>query len=256
MKKIIFISALMLTLSASAQVNFPGKYVDLLLNRELKVGSVFGDEYQNFSYRPDGMAPYKKLRYGSDKKALQGRIFKVTEVKHNLEETAILTLTDGKETIYYNYNSNDDYNYKFEVVGGLELPLDYFCEQIELGLDDNEFKIYQNKIIGFGLSKTINKKTKKAEYELAVSTGSSKEKGAGVTLELLNGKKIERPKQLVGKDTGKQILRTFLELTDKEIALLTESEIKTITMAGQVVNMDSGISGDLRGQLKCLLTKE
>jgi hypothetical protein len=65
-----------------------------------------------------------------------------------------------------------------------------------------------------------------------------------------------RAKELVGKDVERQLLQTFLVLTKEDIVLLTESDIKTATIAGQVIKMVPSMAANLRGQLKCLLTKE
>jgi hypothetical protein len=256
MKKIILLAAFMLTFCASAQVNYPGKYVELLLNREVKVLPTYDTEYYGFYTKPDFTGVYQQGRYSSVKSSLVGRIFKVTDIKVDLKFSSLITLNDGKETLYYKYASNSAHDYFFEVIGGLELPLDYFCDQIKVALDDNEFKIYRNEIVGYGLKKTITKATKEIEYELAISTGSNSLEGKGVTLVLANGKKIERPRELVGKNAGKGLLQTFLELSKADIDLLTESEIATVTMNGHLLKVNRETAGNLRGQLKCLLTKE
>jgi hypothetical protein len=263
MKKLAFL--LLLTAYALQAQDYPFRRPELLLNKEVKIKELpsyeLQDGYKNFRSNADGRVTYEEIKYnGSKPEALAGRIFKVTNItggKTSYETASyILTLQDDKETIYFNYYIPSS-DYYFEVIGGLDVTADFYCDYVAEVAGEMGEKVYRQteNTIGLMFEKVINTSTKKAEYTLYFNEQTVKPapKGFGVVIMLDNGQKIDLPKSLVIKHDS--AYKAAITLTTAHINLLKAHKItnfKLLEHEGSVTNEQAWL---LRGVLQCLLTK-
>ena len=260
MKKIIVVFALLLSLSAIAQ-NFPGKHTDLLLGREVKVKELKGTDahigYEFYTQPKFGKANVYALlpsKGNTEPEAVVGRQFKIEEVIDNSKFDKghyWIKITDDKETLYISYDIESEYSFPFEVIGGLKLPADFYCNYITETIDKfTGVTTYatenQNGVVFYKI-----KKGAAAKYYIAINIPKhTMVKGAIV---LLSGnKRIERPGlELTGFPDG---FGAYFELTLKEAHLLIDNEI-TDTRVGDRDNIiTSGTT--LKGIFSCLIEKK
>lgn len=268
MKHLFTVFVLFACLILNAQ-DYPYQKPELLLNKEVKIKDLprysLKDGYTNFKKDEKGYKTYEELSYNHTKpEALAGRTFKVTNVTggkiSSRMASYILTLQDDKETIYYKYNLPDS-NYYFEVIGGLDVTADFYCdyvaeEQAEPG--EKMFGMTENKNnIGIMFEKVINIKTKKSHYNIHLMESSVKpaEKGYGVIITLDNGQQINLPKQLVIKDYSSKYFATKT-LTPAEVNLLKTHKITGYKLLDQEATVTNEEGWILRGVLQCLQTKQ
>jgi hypothetical protein len=264
MKKLAFLILLLTAYALHAQ-NYPYRRPELLLNKEVKIKELhqldLQDGYSNFRSDPEGLDIYEEIKYkGSKPEALAGRTFKVTEIKGGKTSfrTAkyVLTLQDDKETIYYTYNIPDN-DYYFEVIGGLDVSGDFYCDYVAEVAGEMGEKVYKQteNRIGLMFEKVINTSTKKAEYVLHFNEQSVKPtpKGFGVVIMLDNGQKIDLPKSLVIKDDS--AYKAAITLTTAHINLLKSHKITNFKLLEHEGSVTIEQGWLLRGVLQCLLTK-
>lgn len=239
MKKITLL--LLLVSSFMLGQNFPGNSPDLLIGKELKVLPK-DERLQPYGYQ--GFFKDEALKkdyeccdsYNSKYKNMVNRIFKVTEVipyKNSIgtEKYKLKLLSDKQETVYFEYDPKYDHEYPFEVVGGLTLPEDFYCRDIEKETDKftNDITHRSPYIEGVSVIKSI--KGDKARIYLAVNEiGSTLNVGKkGLILLLEGGQKIDKPDAdldvKVNKGGSGYVYSAFVELTLSDISLLTKYSI-------------------------------
>lgn len=268
MKKIIVVFALLLSLSAIAQ-NFPEKRPELLLGKELKVKPLKenkkGEGYEYFYSDPKMRDSYLREKvYFSVTPAggLVGRVFKVTAVDADPERKgkARLTLVDQTkgETIYYSYLSYLKHDFYFEVIGGLKLPTDLYCDFITEKKDKFTGEtIYTTELLYLKTFTKI-KKGAGAKYYMSISDYNKEEYlgKKGVIILLENNKRIDKPEVVIevspDGDRGFRYTATF-ELTLKDVNLLIDNKMTDT----RIYIFDNVVSDNdcFYGMFGCLVTK-
>ncbi|WP_445749912.1 hypothetical protein [Polaribacter sp.] len=240
MKKILLLTVILISNLSFGQ-NFPGNDVNLLLDKEIKVKekdeSLQKYGYDHF-YKNDKMK--KKYdcceSYNSKYAGLVGKVFKVlsAEPYKNIIGTEKYKLKiENAETgiIYFDYDPKYEHSFPFEVIGGLDLPDDFYCKKIETTTDKFDGKTTSRTGYSEGIS--FIKVTKDGSSKIYMSVneiGSTINVGKkGLILLLENGKKIERPNAdldtKVNKGGRGYVYSAFIELTQAEIDLIIENKI-------------------------------
>ncbi|MNK21294.1 hypothetical protein D3C87_395480 [compost metagenome] len=269
MKKIIVVFALLLSLSAIAQ-NFPERRPQLLIGKELKVTPFKITEYEKGYKKFYSDIEMRKTYLEKDKyssftpvEQLEGRVFKVTAVEasdpteKNYSRLTLVDETKG-ETLYYKYDRRFEKNFHFEVVGGLKLPADLYCDFITEKKDKFTDEIIYSSELLQGMVFTKIKKGAGAKYFISVSDYKEEQYlgKKGVIILLENNKRIDRPDVVieVGPESkyGFSHSATF-ELTLKEVNLLIDNkmtDVRLYTFDGEV-----GYQDYFKGVFGCLVTK-
>ena len=274
MKKTILLLSVFFTTVSFSQ-NFPGKEIQLLLNKELRVlpvdSSLQKYGYDHF-YTSDKFGGYEgptKWKYeccesyNSKYKSLVGKTFKVLSYepyKTIIGEDKYKMKIENSEIgiLYFDYGMKYDFDFPFEVVGGLELPPDFYCRNIKTSFDKftGETKYDTEISDGVTLEKVEKDGAKKIYLYIRVSgaTISIGEKGATLLLE--NKKRIERPNEPVDVKTSSStysssyVYSVFMELTNDEINLLKENNITDVRL--YVYDREIKYGTRIKEYLKCL----
>lgn len=269
MKKIMMLFALCIGLTATAQVNYPYKRPQLLLGKEVTIKPIsehmrrYEPGYKGFYADSKMFTVYKKINaLETDPDAFGDRKFKVIAIDSTKNSYAgiygqpeydkKITLEDtAGEKVYYQYERR---SYSLVVVGGLDLPADFYCDFIKKDQDGN-FTTNED-IPHINVVKT--KKGGVTKYSLSYDLPQSgAEPGLGMTFLLENGKKIDRPKAFVkihGR-TATPRLNGSIELTAAEIALLKESNVASVTLNKYTDKLYGDMAENFRNAFICLLTK-
>jgi len=263
MKHVTLLLALLLIGFLNAQESFPYKRPELLINKEVTVkpmhpGSeeAFGG-YENFYSDSNWSKIYKENnRSKTSSSSLTNRTFKVVSSEFTSDTPFpyhVFKLEDKqtKELIYYMYNMKLARNdiYPFTVVGGLDVPADFYCDYVETYGGDNPIYFIENMSI-YKLQKKMLKG--KAKYSLNLIMTAEPLTQEGIVVNLENNMSITRPDYPIISDK-----RTFgsFELTAKEIELLKNNKITGFTLG-----KTKGFIGDreaiaIKEGLKCLMSK-
>ena len=266
MKKIIVVFALLLSLSAAAQ-NFPYRNIELLIGKEVQIIPLNETElkysagYKDFSTDVKGIYTYQEGGSVVTKpSALVDRVFKVESIESNPISTgaSMLKLKDSKgEIIYYKYKQ--DFPTPFNVLGGVVLPDDYYCQYIKETTDKftREQTFVCKKNYTFELTKS--KKGKVVKYTLYLETSKDERLGVGkgVTILLENNKRIEKPTVLVKTDGALKSphYSAIFELTPADIALLKDNKITDFRLFKYDDLMYPDYAEVFQGALQCMLAK-
>ena len=270
MKNIILFAAFLATSILSAQ-NFPGARPELLQGKEVKIMQL-KESYRKSGYNNFCTDYEMQHRYAASSifdytpaDTLVGRTFHVEKVepyKDGKYTKAKVTLKDkGKgKILYYSYNSGLTMppEYPFEVVGGLDLPADFYCDYIEkkpaqVGGDE-----YTTDPVN-GIIFTKNNKDGATVYRMQTRTlGSTEDKMVvgKVTATLENGKVITKENTMVDVEAngyGGYVYTAVFFLDEKDIELLSKNKV----ISARIIAMETKI-GDpdkLKGMFDCLLTK-
>ena len=265
MKQILLLTAVLISNITFGQ-NFPGNDVNLLLNKEIKVQEK-DERLQKYGY--DHFYVNDKLKkkyaccesYNSKYSELVGKVFKVlsAEPYKNIIGTDKYKLQiENAETgiIYFDYDPKYEHSFPFEVIGGLDLPEDFYCKKIETTTDKFDGKTTSRSDYSEGVS--FMKVTKDGTSNIYMSVnelGSTINVGKkGLILLLENGKKIERPNAEIDAKVNKggsgYVYSAFIELTKEEIDLIINNPItdnRLYIYDGQIKN-----GAKLSEYLKCL----
>jgi hypothetical protein len=202
MKKLFFLLLLLPALVFSQ--NFPGTNVELLIGKKLKVTPLKNTTlgYSNFYKSKDFDFKNKyalNKYYYSEYDSLIDRIFTVlsfepysSTIGDKKYKLAIENIDIG--TIYFDYDPKWEHTFTFEVMGGLDLPKDFFCKDIEVNIDKfTDEKNYSAPFcdgVMFLKVETKNGTTYYAQFNTHGSTVSLGEKG--IIILFKDGYKIER----------------------------------------------------------------
>lgn len=265
MKQILLLTAVLISNITLGQ-NFPGNDVGLLLNKDIKVQEK--DEvlqkygYDHFYVSDDLKKKYACCdSYNSKYSELVGKVFKVlaTEPYKNIIGTDKYKLKiENSETgiLFFDYDPRYEHSFPFEVIGGLNLPEDFYCKKIETTTDKFDGKITSRSDYSEGISFIkINKNGISQIYMSINEIGSTLNVGKnGLILLLKNGNKIERPNAdidaKVNKGGNGYIYSSFIELTQEEIDLIINNPItdnRLYIYDGEIKN-----GAKLSEYLKCL----
>ena len=138
MKKIILLLAFFTTIASKAQ-NFPADHIELLEGKELKVmplpesSQPYG--YRNFYSDSKLKKVYKEKKHSTPYNVLVGKVFKVLSYEPYLNligQQRYKLKLENEDTgiLYYEYDPSFEYDFNFEVIGGLVFSEEFYCEQI------------------------------------------------------------------------------------------------------------------------------
>lgn len=261
MKRLLLFAFIILSIKVQAQ--FPGNHTELLLDKEVKVLPLsttlqtYG--YRNFHKNNEMKLTDKPIKYD----LLVDKIFKVTEAtpyeKYGTKKFILkLEGTDkDKDVYYYDYDPKYDHNFNLQVVGGIQLPEGFYCDEIKPETDKFTGDVRTSTPYSEGVTFLKTVKAGKTTIYLGINeAGTSASVGAkGLILLLTNGKRIERPDAPIDVkvNTGARgfLYSAFIALTPDEIKLLTENEItdnRLYIYDGTITN-----GKKLAEYLKCLI---
>jgi hypothetical protein len=265
MKKLILLLALIFISRVSFGQNFPGDRVELLLNKEIKVvertENLQEYGYDNF-YLNDKMEKKFALDddgYNSKYNSLVGKIFKVLSAEQytNLIGAVLYKLKIENPEIgilFYKYDPRYEVQFLFEVMGGLDLPTDFYCKDIKTTTDKFNGSTTSSSDYSDGISFIEVTKDNSSTIYMSVSQGGITinvgEKGLILLLE--NGKRIERPEAeidvKVNTVTSGYIYSAFISLSEEEINLIIENPLtdKRLYIYDGVVESGERLSEYLR----------
>jgi len=161
-------------------------------------------------------------------------------------------------TIYFRYISKYAFYFPFEVIGGLKLPEDYYCQDIKITVDKftGETKYQSPTEKDYFFIKVKKGKESNIYMRFSGSSLSLVSNAKGIILLLENGFKIEKPDIEIGIDVDplmKEYYRyqAFFELNPSDIELLTKNKITD----SRIYVIDSHLihSEYLKEYLKCLI---
>jgi len=262
MKQILLLTAILISNVTFGQ-NFPANYVNLLLNKEIKVQEKDVEKYGYYDFYVN--SKLKKIYacsegYYSKYSELVGKVFKVLSAepyKNSIGTDKYKLKIENPEigTIYFDYDPNYEHQFPFEVIGGLNLPEGYYCKGIKTTIDkfDGEKTIRSDYSEGISFTKFISKGTFRT-YISVRGFGSTISIGKkGLILLLKNGKKIVRADAEIEISVGtgdSYNYSAFTELTNEEIDLIINNPItdkRLYIYDGQIKN---GVK--LSEYLKCM----
>lgn len=265
MKKILLLTIILIS-SFSFGQNFPGNDVELLLNKEIKVQEK--DEglhkygYESFYVNDMMKKKYDCCEsYNSKYNGLVGKVFKVlsAEPYKNIIGTDKFKLKiENSETgiIYFDYSPQYEHSFPFEVIGGLDLPDDFYCKSIETTTDKFDGKSTSRSEYSEGIAFIkITKDNSSYIYMSVNEIGSTINVGKkGLILLLENGNKIDRPNAdidvKVNNGGNGYVYSAFIELTEAEIKLIVENKITDNRLYIYDGEIKNGVK--LSEYLKCL----
>ncbi|PZR24411.1 MAG: hypothetical protein DI539_00095 [Flavobacterium psychrophilum] len=204
MKNVMLLLCSLLTTITFAQ-NFPGKEVQLLKGKELKVlplkDSEAGLGYKGFYTDPEIRSVYNKGSRYTNTAALVGKTFKVVDYKPRYTNYVLTLESPETGIIYYDYNTCAKKDFVFNVIGGIQFPEGYFCNGLEKGkkwisaAEGYVDEIHTPFIEDVCLFRTADDQFK---LRVAITTTNFKKKDIkGVTLELENGEKLSFPDAVI-----------------------------------------------------------
>lgn len=265
MKNITLLIAFLATVASSAQ-DFPGKRPELLKGKEVTINPFRKIEsytaYNNFYTDPEMDNNYAKKGLGSLPDSLAGRTFKVVSVEPYEEDGHIeakMTLQDSKgRTLYFKYDARfDDLDYfPFKVTGGLDLPADFYCDDITFTQKEGfgeEYKSAMADGIAFWKYKNNGQTTYLIEVREFNKVLVSTPKNLVLTLE--KNKTISKADTTIGvvaNPSGYTYIATSY-LTPAEVELLKNNKITSQKMHTFESEVNDG--DKLKGMLGCLITK-
>jgi hypothetical protein len=270
MKNLFLLLAALFSLTLAAQ-DYPGARPQLLLNETIKVkpmnerlvAAYYG--YEGFYTDEKMLIKYKEnARSRTAPDAFGERTFKVVAVdpfssfgqsryRIKLQETG------GKEVLYYEYNPTTRLGYYIEVIGGLKLPADFYCDLVKEDTNDNgEQELSAGEMYSYYLTRT-RKKGNKLVYDLIFETQvDNEETGDGMTIFLMNGEQIERPAAKVIKEKNGATPHYYatIELTPAELQLLSKNRVKSFRLYKHEGFFPQSFAENLQGALNCMMTKK
>lgn len=273
MKNIIFLFTFLASLHLFSQESYPHKRPELMLGKQVKVLPMSERDkqtwhgYENFYSNAKSLDRYKSIpgRIETKPEALEGRIFTVTKVEkqNGFDSTAekdykyIYTLEDvkTKEVLYYIFLPGYDRSrlYYLEVIGGLDLPADFYCDYIDT-------MVYSEKRISYSVEAKFvcnlekNYDNGKIDYELKIELYATAYPGKGYTITMENGTVLSGKDFGVGElKNGKPFAIHFLTLD--EMKLLSKYKITEFSIRGGTYKMSDRNMTVMKEGAKCLLTK-
>ena len=233
MKKILLVALILISFNTQAQ--FPGKHPEILLNKDVKViplsQTLQSIGYSDFHKNDKVSISDKSIKH----EILADKNFKVTDIKPYEKYGSsryILKLEGADKTVfYYDYDPKYDFKYQLEVIGGLQLPEGFYCEDIVIETDKFTGDIRKSSPTHEGVYFLKSTKNGTSTYYLSIKErGATPKVGAtGLILLLTNGKRIEKPTVPIDVkvNTGGDgyMYNAFVSLTDEDIKLLSENQI-------------------------------
>ena len=259
--------------STLLSAQFPGDDVQLLLGKELKVKSKSKglQEYGYEGFYKDYELEHKyapiDTYYSSSNskyKSLVGKVFKVLSYKpytDSIRERYYKLEIKNPETgiIYFDYDPKYSFRFPFEVVGGLDLPEDFYCKKIEVEKDKftGDIRYTTPSVHGFHFIKVISGNITRIymfirETDYTCSVGKK-----GVYLLFDNGSKLSKDDVEidveVGDSSDKYLYTAFFPLTESDIKVLSEKLITDDRLYIYDGTVSTDRAKEIRGYLRCLI---
>lgn len=264
MKKMILLGILFLSLKAFGQ-DFPGKDIQLLMGKELKVIKIPESLYERF-YSDDKLKKKLSIRQNNIPKSeyLVGKIFTLISYEpynDNLGSEKFKIKIENSETgiIYYDYDPSLELFFPFEVIGGLDYPDGFFCKDIKESKDKFTDEIKYSSSESDGISFSRIKKGNATNTFLSVNVAGSTVNVniKGVILLLENGFRIDRPDAEIDVKVSSRgsgyIYSAFMDLEANDIILLTQNKITDVRLYIYDNSITNGKK--LLEYLKCIINK-
>ncbi|WP_395049750.1 hypothetical protein [Flavobacterium sp.] len=221
--------------------NFVGKHVDLLIGKQVRVLPMKDELNQMYGYK--GFFKDEKLSKTYDKsspyskyKSLVNKNFTVTKAipyTDEIQDERYKLVLENKDIgiLYYDYNPTYDRDFLFEIIGGIVLPADFYCEEIEKSIDKFTNAIQYKASTGDLVSIFKIEKNGSKSFYLSIGVYGATVSGLnekGVILLLKNNKKIEKPDERLDTkydgDLG-YLYSAFIKLNDSDLELLKNNEL-------------------------------
>jgi len=267
-KNFISFGLLLVSFGLFAQ-NFPGKDVELLVGKDIKVLPK-AESLQEYGYK--GFYKDSKLKkkyaccqsYNSKYKALENKIFKVVSFEpyaNSIGTNKFKLQIENEETglIYFDYSSEYEHSFPFEVIGGLDFPEGYLCKDIEETKDKFNDKITFRSPISEPITFVKVKDKGQVNTFMRISVyGSTVNVGkTGVIILFSNGEKIERPNAKLDTKVSRHgkgyDYSAFITLTDDDILKLKTNTITDVRLYIYDSTIKHGEK--LKEYLKCISDK-
>lgn len=267
-KKMITLGLFFASFGLFAQ-NFPGKDVELLVGKEIKVLPK-AESLQKYGY--DGFYKDFNLKkkyaccqsYNSKYKELENKIFKVLSYEpytNGIGTNKFKLQIENAETgiIYFDYSSEYEHSFPFEVIGGLDFPEGFLCKDIEETKDKFTDKItYRTPFSEPIVFVRVKDKEQVSTFMSITVYGSTVNVGkTGAIILLDNGEKIEKPDAKIDtkvSEYGKGYdYSAFISLSDEEIEMLKNRIITDVRLYVYDSSIKSGAK--LKEYLKCISEK-
>ena len=268
MKKLILFSLIVLSNLTYGQ-NFPGKNLDLLIGKELKVKTK-DESLQKYGYTEFYKDSNLKIKFdnselvGNSKyKSLVGKIFKMVSFEPytdlvNVDKFKLKIENPELGILYYDYDPRFELEFEFEVLGGITYPEDFFCNEIIMTRDkfSGEFS-YSSPSSQIEFFKVISGNTARTQMSLKVFGSKLVLNTKGITILLDNGFRIVKPDVKVEvsavKSTKGYCYSAFFDLTQNDIDILTANKITDYRLYTYDANVTTG--NTLLEYIKCIANK-
>lgn len=257
MKKVLWL--LFFIYGFSFGQTYPKDAVELLVGKELKIlpstsDYVIKTGYYNFYKKPD-LAFKNRLK--ADYESLNGAVFKLISYQKNvgsLKTSISLELNNSKfGSIYYEYEPKFESYWIFDVIGGYNIPDNYFCKEIETKNDKFTGLTKYNSPID---EHVFFIKEKGITYIYLLSHSKSLTVGGnGVIILLDDGSKIENKEAKIDvkyDGNGYYDYSTLFVLNDDQIKKLIENQITDYRLYVYDFKIDKAKGWFFKQYLKCL----
>jgi len=262
MKNITLLIAMLFAFAAKAQESYPGKHPELLVGKQVKVitnmvekygyGNFYTDESMLKTYIED---PQKRATNYTD---LLDKTFTVVsagpvEMGHSKLQ---LKAANG-ETMYYNLNTKLAFNYPFEVIGGLTIPAEYYCEEITQSTFDNSTIYESNPALGVMLRREITPgKPDLSSITIFVFMEHNIKPQTTGTLILENNKTVVFNARMIAQHISAKLFKYQFSVipSAKEIELLKNNKILGVKIGDKIAPIQGG--NKTKNVFACLVTKK
>ena len=212
------------------------------LHLKYKVGTIGGTTYNFYSSQPTKSFQdpvYGRTRqysFVTDTNTIKDRDFLVVNVtpfntSAYQNRNALFELNDGKETLYFIYDSQYDFNFPFEVKG-FDYTSDYLSKNIEKDVDDftDDVTLRTPLMNDMSITKSIKKGSIKPTYYLSLETRGStlNYNGKGVIILFKDGTKWVRSEEKIDVKVVKGDgwgYRAFITLTEQDLQMFSTKEV-------------------------------
>jgi len=270
MKKIIYVFFLSLLSTTIFGQSFPGNRPELLLNKIVKPIELNKSSkeigYLNFysKFNIEKKLLTKQFRSTNNYNILLGKEFKVIQVFEiysfmGMKEYAIEMENKEIGKLYYNYNPKYKGSYELEVLGGLDYPEDFLCNEIKIEKDkfDKSVRYDSPKESSISFTKTFYKGVPKITMSIYKITNSYKTGGNCLRFLFEDGTILEfsRDDAKVKGDVGGSDFIYFsnFELKDEEIKILSEKSITDLRICFDDLAVEKFSALKIKSYLKCLI---
>lgn len=266
MKKSITLLFILNFILAFSQ-DYPGEEVELLLNKQVRVkpkSKSFQDNgYLGFYINRGLVTKYACCnKYGASiYDSLANKEFKITEIREyndilNYPKFGLKLENPETGIIYFDYDPENDQIYPFEVLSDLNLPLNYYCKQIEIEQDNFENSTIIRTPIksGVKLIKQINNK-KEVVYlsiEIPGSTLTIGEKG--LFLKFNDSVKILFPEAEINVDVrgSNYLYNVFVRLSKNQLETFRNNLLTDVRLYIYDKKIDNENAKMIQNYTQCL----